>query len=116
MKSWLRFDPAQPAGGRDPANKTAVTYGYWGSAGTVSHAQLSLIGWGETGNGMKALGAWGKSLTIDPTQHIGSAFLDDIRPTFTQSYKNNGQYKDEGIVNTTYNWTENVNVGTSSLF
>lgn len=92
--------------------KLRVAYGYWGSAGTVSHAQLSLIGrggnwkWDES-----ALGAWGESLTFDPTQHIGSAFLDDIRPSFTQSYSETGQYKDGGMVNTTYNWTENVGGG-----
>ena len=92
--------------------KLRVAYGYWGGAGTVSHAQLSLIGYG--GNWKwdeSALGAWGESLTFDPTQHIGSAFLDDIRPTFTQSYKNNGQYKDGGTANTTHNWTENVGGG-----
>ena len=92
--------------------KLRVAYGFWGGAGTVSHAQLSLLGWG--GNWKwdeSALGAWGESLTFDPTQHIGSAFLDDIRPTFTQSYVVNGQYKDGGTVNTTYNWTENVGGG-----
>lgn len=92
--------------------KLRVAYGYWGGAGTVSHAQLSLIGWG--GNWKwdeSALGAWGESLTFDPTQHIGSAFLDDIRPSFTQSYSETGQYKDGGTVNTTYNWTENVGGG-----
>jgi autotransporter-associated beta strand protein len=81
--------------------KLRVIYGYWGGAGAISHSQLSLIGWG--GNWMwdeSALGAWGESLTYDPTQHIGSAFLDDIRPAFTDSYDG-----------TTHNWTENVGGG-----
>ncbi len=92
--------------------KLRVVYGYWGGAGAVSHSQLSLIGhkanwkWDQS-----ALGAWGESLTYDPTQHLGAAFLDDIRPTFTDSYVNSSAYKDDRIVNTTYNWTENVGGG-----
>ncbi len=81
--------------------KLRVVYGYWGGAGAVSHAQLSLIGYG--GNWLwdeSALGSWGESLTYDPTQHLGSAFLGDIRPAFTDSYGG-----------TTHNWTENVGGG-----
>lgn len=81
--------------------KLRVVYGYWGGAGAVSHAQLSLIGYG--GNWQwdeSALGAWGESLTYDPTQHLGSAVLGDIRPSFTDSYDG-----------TTHNWTENVGGG-----
>ncbi len=82
--------------------KLRVIYGYWGGAGAISHAQLSLIGYG--GNWMwdeSALGAWGESLTYDPTQHLGSAFLDDIRPTFTTPLYSGA----------THDWTENVGGG-----
>ena len=92
--------------------KLRLVYGYWGGAGTVSHSQLSLIGFKANWKwDQSALGAWGESLTYDPTQHLGGAFLDDIRPTFTDSYENTGAYKDGGIVNTTHNWTENVGGG-----
>ena len=110
---WLRGSTMltlQP--GATQRIKLRLVYGYWGGAGTVSHSQLSLIGhkanwkWDQS-----ALGAWGESLTYDPTQHLGAAFLDDIRPTFTDSYENSSAYKDGGIVNTTYNWTENVGGG-----
>ena len=79
--------------------KLRVIYGYWGGAGAVSHAQLSLIGWG--GNWKwdeSALGAWGESITFDPAQHIAGSFMGDIRPSFTDSYSANGP---------TYGWTEN---------
>jgi hypothetical protein len=82
--------------------KLRVVYGYWGGAGAVSHAQLSLIGWG--GNWKwdeSALGAWGEQFTYDPTHHIGGAFMDDIRPAFTTSYGSNP----------THGWTENVGGG-----
>ena len=110
---WLRGSTMltlQP--GATQRMKLRLVYGYWGGAGTVSHSQLSLIGynanwkWDES-----ALGAWGESLTFDPTQHLGGAFLDDIRPTFTNSYDNTGAYKDPGIINTTHNWTENIGGG-----
>ncbi|MEY3897704.1 MAG: hypothetical protein RLZZ214_3225, partial [Verrucomicrobiota bacterium] len=81
--------------------KLRVIYGYWGGAGAISHSQLSLIGYG--GNWMwdeSALGSWGESLTYDPTQHLGSAFLDDVRPSFTAPYDG-----------TTHNWTENAGGG-----
>ena len=93
--------------------KLRVVYGYWGGAGAVSHSQLSLVGYGK-GNWKwdeSALGAWGESMTFDPTLHLGAAFMCDIRPSFTQSYENSGAYKDGGIANTTYNWTENVGGG-----
>lgn len=80
-----------------------VIYGYWAGAATASYSQLSLIGFG--GNWKwdeSALGAWGESLTIDPTQHLAGAFMADIRPTFTTPMN----------VNTSsYNWTENVGGG-----
>ena len=78
-----------------------VVYGYWGDVAAVSHAQLSLIGWG--GNWKwdeSALGAWGESMTYDPSQHLGSAFIDDVRPTFTPSLSGG-----------THSWTENVGGG-----
>lgn len=111
--TWLRGSTMLTLqAGATERMKLRLVYGYWGGAGTVSHSQLSLIGhkahwkWDE-----RALGAWGESSTYDPAQHLGTAFMCDIRPSFTQSYKNFGDYKDGGIANTTYNWTENVGGG-----
>ena len=111
---WLRGSTMltlQP--GATERMKLRVVYGYWGGAGTVSHNQLSLIGYNH-GNWKwdeSALGAWGESMTFDPTLHLGATFLCDIRPSFTQSYHNNRAYKDYPTSNTTHNWTENVGGG-----
>jgi len=78
-----------------------VIYGYWGGVGAVSHSQLSIIGYGGNWKwDQSALGAWGESMTYDPTQHLGSAFIDDVRPAFTTSMSGK-----------TYGWTENVGGG-----
>lgn len=82
--------------------KLKVVFGYWDKVAAASHAQLSLIGWG--GNWKwdeSALGTWGESMTYDLTQHLGSAFMADIRPAFTPSMSNGGDH----------NWTENVGGG-----
>ena len=111
--NWLRGSTMltlQP--GESRRIQLRVAYGYWGGAGTVSHSQLSLVGYGNNWKwDQSALGAWGESMTFDPSQHAAGAFMADVRSTFTQSYKDNGQYKDSGISNTSHNWTENVGGG-----
>jgi hypothetical protein len=101
--SWLRGSTLltlQP--GESRRFKLRVVYGYWGGAGAVSHSQLCLIGYGGHWKwDESALGCWGESLTYDPSQHLGGAFLDDIRPSFTTSYGSTSMY----------NWTENVGGG-----
>lgn len=98
--SWLRGSTMltlEP--GESRRFKLRVVYGYWGSAGAVSHAQLSLIGWGGNWKWEEsALGAWGESITFDPAHHIAGSFMGDIRPTFTDSYSAKGP---------THGWTEN---------
>lgn len=109
---WLRGSTMltlQP--GESRRFKLRVLYGYWGGAGTASHAQLSLIGWGSDWKwDESALGAWGESLTYDPTLHAGAAFLDDIRPAFTTSYSLS-PYTDQIFTTNTHNWTENTGGG-----
>jgi hypothetical protein len=84
--------------------KLRVIYGYWDDVGTASHSHLSLIGytdkawqWDES-----ALGAWGESMTFSPVSCIGSAFMDDIRPTYTTPMSDSS---------TDHAWTENVGGG-----
>ncbi|UOG90781.1 MAG: cellulase family glycosylhydrolase [Candidatus Thiothrix sulfatifontis] len=100
---WLRGSTYFTlAAGETRRFKLKVVFGYWAGVGAASHSQLSLIGWG--GNWKwdeSALGAWGESMTYDPTQHLGSAFMGDIRPAFTPSMANGGRH----------NWTENVGGG-----
>ena len=40
-------------------------------------------------------------MTYDPTQHLGAAFIDDVRPAFTTNMSGRG----------THGWTENVGGG-----
>ena len=111
--SWLRGSTLLTLqAGASQRFKLRVVYGYWGGAGTVSHAQLSLIGWSKNWKwDESALGAWGESMTYDPTGHAGAAFIDDVRPAFTHSYHNSSSYKDGDTVDTTHDWTENIGGG-----
>ncbi|MDF7808118.1 sulfatase [Pontiellaceae bacterium B12219] len=101
--SWLRGYTMVPlAPGETKQFRLRVVYGYWGGSGTISHSQLSLIGWGKNWKwDESALGAWGESCTYDPCLHAGVAFMDDIRPAFTTPM-NGG---------TDHNWTENSGGG-----
>jgi len=100
--SWLRGSTmVSMEAGETKRFRLRLIYGYWAGAGAVSHAQLSVIGYG--GNWKwdeSALGAWGESMTYDPTLHLGAAFIDDVRPAFTTSMSGK-----------TYGWTENVGGG-----
>jgi len=71
-----------------PANKS-ISYEYtapfatWGGVESVSHAQLSLVGWG--GNNLwdqAALGSYGESITFRPETY---SFIADVRPLFVKS-------------------------------
>ena len=71
--------------------------GRWGDAYAASHAQLSLIGWGDNGGHWdeSALGAFGESVTYDPDMTLQRAMIDDVRPFLVQSDQ-------------LWNWTGNV--------
>ena len=102
--TWLRGSVMLPlAAGEHRWVKLRVVYGFWGGAGAISHSQLSLIGysnrswkWDES-----AIGCWGESMTYNPDKNTGEAFICDVRPAFTTSYKTNPDY----------GWTENVGGG-----
>ena len=101
--SWLRgytMIPLEP--GETRRLRLRVVYGYWGDAAAVSYAQLCVIGYGGYWKwDESALGCWGESTTYDPTQHLGGAFIDDVRPAFTTNMSGAG----------THGWTENVGGG-----
>ncbi|MCF7847695.1 MAG: hypothetical protein K9M45_02500 [Kiritimatiellales bacterium] len=99
---WLRGYAMVPlAAGETKRFRLRVVTGYWGGVAAVSYSQLCVIGyagnwkWDES-----ALGCWGESMCYDPTQHLGSSFIADVRPAFTIS--KNGR---------THEWTENVGGG-----
>ncbi len=82
-----------------------LLYGNFGNLPAVSHAQLSLIGWGRSG------GLWeqvahgcdgGESITFEPDGNHRDALVNDIRPVYTCSISSN----DDGACLS--GWTENV--------
>ncbi len=100
---WLRGYTMVPLqAGETRRFRLRLVTGFWGGVPAVSHAQLSVIGYG--GNWKwdeSALGCWGESMCYDPAQHLGSAFIADVRPAFTAGKKDGGKYS----------WTENVGGG-----
>ena len=90
--------PLLPAGGTHELELT-MTSGSWGSCFAASHAQLSLIGWGQDQQwDESALGCWGESITYDPDLTLQRSMLDDVRPFLVESQSQ-------------YNWTGNVGGG-----
>ena len=72
----------------------------WGDAYAASHAQLSLIGWGEWGGHWDetAVGCFGESITYDPDMTLRRSQLDDVRPVLVDA-------------GTKWRWTGNVGGG-----
>ena len=61
--------------------EVTLCYGHWGGVPAASHAQLSLIGWGQNQLWEEsALGSWGESICYDPSQSNAECFLTDARP------------------------------------
>jgi hypothetical protein len=89
-----------------PAGKTisfeyASVNAFWGQLPAASHAQLSLIGWGNNQLwDQSAIGSWGESLCFEPDQgQVGGAVLD-TRPLMVWSMFNEAHRK--------WAWTNNV--------
>ena len=62
---------------------------YWGGLPAVSHAQLSLIGWGVNQLWDEvAIGNWGESICYDPDVNLNRSMIDDIRPLMVWPMKN----------------------------
>ena len=107
--TWLRaytMLPLEP--GVTKQVKLRVVHGYWadGTVGAVSHSSLSLIGWSQNVNWKwdeAALGAWGESMTFDPSQHAAGSVIADVRPNFTPPLPSTNS--------TQHNWTENSGGG-----
>lgn len=87
---------------RLPANSTrelelTIAYGHWGGVPAVSHAQLSLIGWGSNQLWeQSAQGAWGESICFEPAQAQANCTITDVRPL---------------MVGKEWSWTPNVGAG-----
>ncbi len=99
---WLRGYAVVPLAANETKRfRLKVVTGFWGGVPAVSFAQLSVIGYG--GNWKwdeSALGCWGESMCYDPTLHLGSSFITDVRPSFTP-----------GLNGGSHEWTENSGGG-----
>ena len=82
----LYSQPTLPGVGVDAFELTMAS-SKWGDAHAASHAQLSLVGWGEAGGHWdeSAIGCFGESVTYDPDQTLNRAMVDDVRPLLVQS-------------------------------
>lgn len=75
-----------------------LAHAHWGGLPAASHAQLSLIGWGNNQRwDQSALGCWGESICHDPEQHNALCAITDVRPLMVAS-KKGGEW----------NWTNNI--------
>lgn len=83
--------------------------GVWGSIPSVSHAQLSLAGYG--GHQLwdqVAIGNWGESITYDPEVGLFRSFIDDVRPLMVWSMDTRKKTK--------WSWTNNVGGGNFLIY
>lgn len=66
------------------ANKTLefdLAYARWGDSLAISHAQLSLDGWGTNQLwDQLAIGSFGESICYDPDVNLNRGMIDDMRP------------------------------------
>lgn len=92
---------------RLPAKSTihlelVMAYGHWGGVPAASHAQLSLLGWGQNQLWEEsAMGSWGESICYEPDQvHVGASILD-VRPLLVRSLPDGKPWR----------WTGNVGGG-----
>ncbi|MDA1040528.1 MAG: LamG domain-containing protein [Planctomycetota bacterium] len=115
-KNWHRGRGGSPYDGqwfrgftqvRVPAKSTmrlelVMAYGHWGGVPAASHAQLSLLGWGQNQLWEEsAIGSWGESICYEPDQvHVGASILD-VRPLLVRSLPDGKPWQ----------WTGNVGGG-----
>jgi len=92
----LELDPGDTWTG-----ELVIVYAWWGERPAVSHAQLSLIGWGTNQRwDQVAIGSWGESITYDPDVNLNRSIIDDVRPLMVT-----------GMGEGPWQWTVNVGGG-----
>ncbi|MCU0748296.1 MAG: LamG domain-containing protein [Akkermansiaceae bacterium] len=90
-----------PAGGTVDLELT-LAYGHWGGVPAASHAQLSLIGWGNNQLWHQAaIGSWGESICFEPEQAQANCTITDVRPLMVKAK----------VEDPPWNWTGNVGGG-----
>lgn len=96
---WFHGLVAVPlAAGAEVELELAMAYALWGTLPAVSHAQLSLVGWGSNQRwDQAAFGAWGESFCFEPDQAQGRCMVLDVRPLMVTS-----------MDGARWSWTHNV--------
>ena len=88
--------------GSETELELVISYGNWGGVAAASHAQLSLIGWGNNQHwSQSALGSWGESICYEPGQGQAQCTITDVRPVMVNGGKDEAKWK----------WTSNVGGG-----
>ncbi|MCL4695088.1 MAG: hypothetical protein KJ060_21575, partial [Candidatus Hydrogenedentes bacterium] len=81
-----------------------LAYANWGNALSISHAQLSLEGWGTNQLwDQMAIGSFGESICYDPDVNLGRGMIDDMRPLMVWGMGPNPKKQ--------WTWTHNVGGG-----
>ncbi len=99
---WFHgFAQIEVAPGDTWTGELVIVYAWWGERPAVSHAQLSLIGWGTNQRwDQVAIGSWGESITYDPDVNLNRSIIDDVRPLMVT-----------GMGGGPWQWTVNVGGG-----
>lgn len=86
-----------PANPGKTTYKLRIVYGFYGTAPSASHAQLSLIGWGNnTRWDQLAIGTWGETICFDAEMGCTEVAITDVRGLMLRNGK-------EGK---SWNWTD----------
>lgn len=99
LYSYIRLKPHTKYEG-----EFVCVYENWGTAPAVSHAQLSLVGWGGYDIWEQlAVGSHGENICFQAdTSSQGVSFINDIRPLYTRG--RHGGFR-------SYDWSDNVGGG-----
>lgn len=74
-----------------------IAYGFYGTLPAASHAQLSLIGWGNHGRwDQLAIGSWGETICFDTDMSCVDVAITDVRMLMSRNGSDGGEW----------NWTD----------
>jgi hypothetical protein len=81
-----------------------LAYANWGNSVAISHAQLSLEGWGTNQLwDQMAIGSFGESICYDPDVNLNRGMIDDMRPLMVWGMGEQPKKQ--------WSWTHNVGGG-----
>jgi len=98
LGAYLRGTMQLPVGpGESKTYKLRIAYGFYGTLPSVSHAQLSLVGYGGLGRwDQLAIGCWGETICFDMDMSCVDVAVTDVRMLMARNGKDGGKW----------NWTD----------